>query len=323
MKKNNIFRANGASIRKAAAILKKGGVVAFPTETVYGLGACVFNPKAAARIFEIKKRPYFDPLIVHIAQKKQLSLLAAELPSKVKKIADKFWPGSLTLVFEKKKSVPDIVTAGLNTVAVRMPDCKIALKLIELAGQPIAAPSANSFSRTSPVRAQHVRNQLKDGPDMILDGGKTRKGLESTIVKFEKGKFYVLRQGAVPVEEIEKNTGLKILKPADSKIQAPGMLKKHYAPKATVIAVKNEKEAKDLNAAYIAFKDRPQKKFKMVKILSSKGCLEEAAANLFDFFHDLEKKKAGKIYIEKAPARGLGLAINDRIKRAAAEAGGE
>lgn len=318
MKKTNVVKANKSSILKAAKILRNGGVVSFPTETVYGLGACVFNPKAVARIFEIKKRPAFDPLIVHIAQKKQLYLLAEKLPKKIIKIADKFWPGPLTLIFEKKKSVPDIVTAGLKTVAVRMPDCEIATKLIKLAGQPIAAPSANSFSRTSPVRAEHVRKQLKDGPDMILDGGKTRKGIESTIVKFEKGNLYVLRQGAVTVEDIEKKTGFKILKSANSKILSPGMLKKHYSPKAKVIVVKNEREAQDNNAAYVAFKNAPKKKFKIVKVLSLKGCLEEAASNLFDFFHELEKKRIGKIYIEKAPCTGLGLAINDRIKRAAA-----
>ncbi|NLI09222.1 MAG: threonylcarbamoyl-AMP synthase [Elusimicrobia bacterium] len=315
------MKVSNKSLKTAAKILKKGGVVAFPTETVYGLGACAFDSKAAAKIFKIKKRPFFDPLIVHICDKSQLSILSLEIPPKVKRLTDLFWPGPLTLILKKKESVPDIVTAGLNTVAVRMPSCQISLKLIKEAGFPIAAPSANLFSRISPVRASHVKNQLKNGPDLILDGGKTLKGLESTIIKFEKGKFYILREGALPSDKIEKKAKIKLIKPKQAKITAPGMLKKHYSPKAEVIIVKGEKEAGDLRAAYIAFKKLPLKNFKYKKVLSSKGCLEEAAANLFDFFHETEKMKIKKIYVEKVPHKGLGKAINDRIIRAAAKEG--
>lgn len=318
MRKNNLLKATSGAIEKGAEILKKGGIVAFPTETVYGLGADAFNSRAAAKIFEIKKRPHFDPLIVHIAAINQLSLLAEHVPQEVKKLIKVFWPGPLTLVLKKRKEVPDIVTGGLDTVAVRMPDCEIASALIKKAGTPVAAPSANRFSRISPVRAEHVLKQLGDGPDLILDGGKTIHGLESTIVSFEKGKFFLLRAGALSLEEIKRKTGIIIHKAAKRKISAPGQLKKHYAPKAKLIIVKNEKMADEASAAYIAFKKKPYKKYRSVMVLSSSGDLREAAANLFDFLHKLENKKVRVIYIEKAPSGGLGLAINDRIKRAAA-----
>ncbi|GAB4030561.1 MAG: L-threonylcarbamoyladenylate synthase [Elusimicrobiota bacterium] len=292
--------------------------MAFPTETVYGLGADAFNAKAAAKIFEIKRRPSFDPLIVHIAKADQLFFLAEHVPQEVKKLINTFWPGPLTLVLKKRKEVPDIVTGGLPTVAVRMPDCEIASMLIKKTGTPIAAPSANRFSRISPVRAEHVKAQLGNGPDLIIDGGKTKHGLESTIVSFEKGKFFLLRAGAISPEEIREKTGIKLCKTSTGKVSAPGQLKKHYAPKAKLIIVKNEKMAPELSAAYIAFRKKPSKKYRAVLTLSPSGDLREAAANLFDFFHNLENKKIRLIYIEKVPSRGLGLAINDRIKRAAA-----
>ncbi len=316
MKKSNILKASPKSILKAAKILKSGGVVAFPTETVYGLGANAFNSEAVAKIFEIKERPNFDPLIVHVSKKNQLSLIAESIPKKVKKLIDKFWPGPLTIILKKKKKLPDIVTGGLDTVAVRMPSSKIALELIKKSGCPIAAPSANKFSRVSPVRASHVVNQLGRGPDLIIDGGKTIHGVESTIIAFEKGVFYLLRPGAIGLEEIEEKTGFKVKVKKTGKLQAPGQLKKHYAPKAN-LSIINGGEKIDANSAYIAFKKRPYCKCKVVKILSPKGDLKEAAANLFDFFHFIERSKIKKIYIEKVPHIGLGLAINDRIMRAA------
>lgn len=315
-----LVKATEKNIQKAAQIIKNGGVVAFPTETVYGLGADVFNKKAVAKIFEIKKRPDFDPLIVHICDIKQLKLLCSHIPLVIKKITKLFWPGPLTVILPKKKSVPDIVTAGLKTVAVRMPENKIALKLIKLANTPIAAPSANLFSRLSPIKAEHVVNQLNGKPDLILDGGKTKIGLESTIIKYENGKLYLLRPGGLEKEKIENKIGVKIELLKNDIMEAPGQFKKHYSPKIKTIMVKDPSMIKsDMQALYIAFKKPPNKKFKKIKILSSKGDLEEAATNLFDFLHYAENLKIKRIYIETVPEKGLGLAINDRIKRAAAD----
>jgi L-threonylcarbamoyladenylate synthase len=316
--RNKIVKANIKNIKKAARLINKGGVVAFPTETVYGLGADAFNAKAVAKIFEIKERPRFDPLITHICEKKQLYLLTKNINEKLKKLIEIFWPGPLTIIVEKKESVPDIVSAGLKTVAIRMPANEIALKLIKISNTPIAAPSANKFSRLSPTRAEHVYSQLKNKPDLILDGGKTIYGLESTIVKFENGKFYLLRAGAISPQEIKEKTGIRLIKNSSEKISAPGQLKKHYSPKARLFIVKNENEAKEKNAAYLAFYKKPKKKYKLVKILSAKKDLSEAASNLFDFLHSIENKNIKCIYIEKVPNKNIGIAINDRIERAAA-----
>jgi len=315
----NILKATDKNIEKAARIIKNGGIVVFPTETVYGLGADVFNKKAIAKIFEIKERPHFDPLIVHIADKKQLKILSYKIPKKVEKLSEIFWPGPLTIVINKRKSVHDIVTAGLKTVAIRMPANKIALKLIKKAGVPIAAPSANKFTRISPTKAIHVYKQLGNLPDIILDGGKTKIGIESTILKYENGKFYLLRLGGLPIEEIEKKAKIKIYKQKNNNIESPGQFKKHYAPqKETIIVKENQPIKSDLKAAYIGFRKLPLQKFAIEKILSKNGDLKEASANLFDYLHIAENsKKVKKIYIEMAPEIGLGKAINDRIKRAA------
>ncbi|PIS47810.1 MAG: threonylcarbamoyl-AMP synthase [Elusimicrobia bacterium CG08_land_8_20_14_0_20_51_18] len=316
-KTKKILKATAKNIRLAAKLLKDGGVVAFPTETVYGLGASVFDGKAAARIFEIKKRPRFDPLIVHICEKKQLRLLAQTVPPAAEKLIREFWPGPLTLVLTKKAAVPDIVTAGLNTVAVRMPENKIALKLIKASGTPLAAPSANLFSRLSPTRAGHVYSQLKEGPDLILDGGKTRIGLESTILKYERGTFRLLRAGGLETEKIEKISGRKLLRGKKRGVEAPGQSKKHYSPKAELLIVTGPgKAVRKGKTAYLAFSARPGKKFDYTRVLSPSGDLREAAANLFDFLHGAEARGIKTVYAEKPPLEGLGLAIMDRLKRA-------
>src|SRR4030043_2157115 len=195
------------SIRQAAGLIKKGGLVAFPTETVYGLGANAFNPIAVARIFEVKKRPHFDPLIVHVASQGDLDKLGSEIPSDAKKVMKQFWPGPLTIVLLKKEEVPEIVTSGLPTVAVRMPRHPMTLSLIELAGSPIVGPSANPFGYLSPTTAEHVRDQLGDQIDFILDGGSCEVGVESTIVSFFEKEPMLLRPGGVPLEEIEPIIG--------------------------------------------------------------------------------------------------------------------
>ncbi|HAH32356.1 MAG TPA: threonylcarbamoyl-AMP synthase [Elusimicrobia bacterium] len=313
-----IVKATPANIRKAAAAIRRGGVVAFPTETVYGLGADAFNPEACARIFEIKKRPRFDPLIVHACDARMAKELFLKIPEPALKLMRKFWPGPLTLVLPKAATVPDIVTAGLGTVAVRVPAHPAALKLIKLSKGPIAAPSANLFGRLSPTTASHVKKQLGNGPDIILDSGKTSVGVESTIITFMGGKPVLLRAGGIAVEEIEATVG-KLFIPAKNsqKLSAPGGFKKHYAPAVKLKLVNTEKGAiPGPRAAYLAFSKPPFGKYKKVEILSSKGDLREAAANLFKCLHSLEGKGIRVIYAERVPGHGLGRAIMDRLKRA-------
>jgi L-threonylcarbamoyladenylate synthase len=189
------------NIAKAAQIIKDGGIVAFPTETVYGLGADVFNTKAIEKIFNIKERPFFDPLIVHISEIKQLELLVKKVDERVLKLAEKFWPGPLTIVTEKNKNVPDLVTANLPTVAVRMPNHRAALQLIQQAGTPIAAPSANKFGMLSPTNARHVLKQLKN-IDFIIDDGNTEVGIESTVISLNKEGFKLLRPGVISQQDL-------------------------------------------------------------------------------------------------------------------------
>lgn len=228
-------------IQKAAKIIKNGGLVAFPTETVYGLGANVFNTNALKKIFKAKCRPFDDPLIVHIADKNDIFKLAKRIPNKTLKLINKFWPGPLTIIVEKSKLVPKIVTAGLKTVAIRMPNNKIALEIIKQSGVPIAAPSANSFSKPSPTSARHVFNDLKNKIPLIIDGGETQIGLESTIVSLSKRHPIILRPGKITSQEIAKIFGkIEIFSGATNKALAPGMKYKHYAPNAHVVLVKSK-----------------------------------------------------------------------------------
>jgi L-threonylcarbamoyladenylate synthase len=314
-----LIKATPRNIRKAAASIKAGGVVAFPTETVYGLGADGFNPVACARIFEIKGRPRFDPLILHAASTRQALRLFKRVPAPALRLMKKFWPGPLTLVLPKSAAVPDIVTAGLATVAVRVPAHPQARALIKAAGCPIAAPSANRFGRLSPTTAAHVVKQLGAGPDIILDGGKTRIGVESTIVTFIKGRPVLLRPGGLPLEEIEKVSGKAARAPdaGQRAPAAPGCLKKHYAPAARLKLISPALAARPgRSAAYLAFSKRPAGSFLAVEVLSARGELREAAAGLFSALHRLENSGAKTIYAEKVPPHGLGRAIMDRLRRA-------
>lgn len=313
------LRADARGLKRAAAVLRRGGLAAFPTETVYGLGASAFDPAAAARIFEAKGRPHFDPLIVHISDLRQLRTVAAEVPPAAARLARAFWPGPLTLVLKKRRTVPDIVTSGLPTVAVRMPAHPAAAALIELAG-PLAAPSANRFGRLSPTTAQHVLAQLGSRGVTVVDGGPARHGIESTIVAFEKGRPVILRRGALPDSEIAAACGLRKVRlaRAGAKVMAPGQLRTHYAPSVPLKLIKPGSAADPRGAAYLAFRRRPEGKFRRVEVLSPRGDLREAAANLFSALHRLEASGSSAIYAERVPARGLGLAIMDRLRRAAA-----
>lgn len=302
------------AIRRAAAILRRGGVVAFPTETVYGLGADALNPEAVARLFEIKRRPRFDPLIVHVADPRHLSKYARADDPRVAPLVRDFWPGPLTLVLPRRPIVPDIVTAGLDTVAVRMPDHPVALRLIRAARVPVAAPSANPFGYVSPTTAEHVREQLGDAADMILDGGPCRVGVESTVLSLAGRRPALLRPGGVSVEEIEKRIG-PVKRGGSKRIESPGQLLQHYATRTPMrrLGARRPKGRVGL----LAFR-RSRPGFEAVEVLSASGDLREAAARLFSAMRSLDGRGLDAIVYEPVPEKGLGRAIMDRLRRASA-----
>ena len=308
-------------MREAAALIKAGGIVAFPTETVYGLGASAFNPLAVARIFEAKERPLFDPLIVHISDLYQMSLLASHIDKRAGRLAGRFWPGPLTLILPKHDSVPDIVTAGLDTVAIRMPDHLIALDLITRSGSPIAAPSANRFGYLSPTRAAHVLEQLGDRVDMIIDGGDCAVGIESTIISLVGDKNIVLRPGGVPAEDIEALIGPVETRAETAKNpEAPGQLPHHYSPSVPVELADDIRQIDFTrpDAGFLLFQDPgfsvPDAR---TEILSKNGDLKEASANLFSALHRLDGMNIQVIIAESVPETSLGVAIMDRLRKAA------
>jgi len=312
---------NAEAVHEAAEILRKGEIVAFPTETVYGLGANAFNPIAVARIFEVKRRPHFDPLIVHVASQGDLDKLVNEIPSDAKKVVEQFWPGPLTIVLLKKEDVPEIVTSGLSTVAVRMPRHPMALSLIKEAGFPIVGPSANPFGYLSPTTAEHVRDQLGNQIDFILDGGPCEVGVESTIISFSGTKPKLLRPGGVPLEEIESIIGQVEIHPrVEDKPLAPGMLPRHYAPRTPILLDWEDKNFdfnRDKKIGLLVFQEpRWSFKFHHIEVLSKKGDFREAAANLFAAIRRLDELNLDLILAETIPEVGLGRAIMDRLRRA-------
>lgn len=306
-------------IEHAARIISDGGLVAFPTETVYGLGANALNPVAVAKIFEAKERPTFDPLIVHIASLDDLKKLTSELDEKVMFLAERFWPGPLTMVLPKSNLVPDLVTSDLPTVGIRMPDHPVALELIRRAGCPIAAPSANKFGQLSPTTAAHVRKQLPH-IDYILDGGKTAVGIESTIVSVEADKCVVLRPGRITPEEIRAALpGVEVeSKALNDKIVAPGLLKSHYSPKKPLFILSNETQLPDHSGLILhSNAETPLNAARIVRTSENKSLLE-VASGLFAALHTLEDDpEISQIWIEAVPETGLGIAIMDRMKKAA------
>ena len=308
-----------SEIQKASRIIQDGGLVAFPTETVYGLGADATNPLAVARIFEAKNRPHFDPLIVHVADLRQAEILALKFPDQAFKLADLFWPGPLTLVLPKAKSIPDIVTSGLPHVALRVPNHPLALELIRESGRPIAAPSANAFGQVSPTTAHHVRQSLGDRVDMILDGGPCSVGVESTVVSFTGSSPVILRPGGLSLEEIEAVIGPVIVGiSASGAPQAPGQLERHYAPRTpmTLLAKMPELDKNKKTGLLSLGPPSDLSPFKAIEILSSNGDLREAAANLFAALRRLDEQGLDLIIALKVPEEGLGRAINDRLTRA-------
>jgi L-threonylcarbamoyladenylate synthase len=325
-----VLPATPEALSRAADALRAGGLVAFPTETVYGLGARAHDSAALARIFEAKRRPFFDPLILHVADMAQFeSLIAPEArrDGRALLLAERFWPGPLTLVLPKAADVPEIATSGLPTVAVRMPAHPVALDLIRAAGFPVAAPSANPFGRLSPTTAAHVRAHFEAGIELILDGGPCAVGVESSIVSLAGETPTLLRAGGVPREAIEAAIGPVALgMAAADKPLAPGQLSGHYAPKTPlrIIAGEAVSASPGKRVGYLAFRRPPamaQAALAAVEILSPSGDLREAAANLFACLHRLDAGRLDLIFAEAVPETGLGMAILDRLRKAAAGSG--
>jgi L-threonylcarbamoyladenylate synthase len=306
------------ALETAAEIIRKGGVVAFPTETVYGLGANALDPMAVARIFEIKERPAFDPLIVHIADIGQLKLLSTSEDPRIGALANAFWPGPLTLVLPKTDIVPDIVTSGLPTVGIRMPDHPVARALILESGCPLAAPSANKFGRLSPTEAKHVERNLP-GVDYILEGGMARVGLESTIIRLEADGFQILRPGGITREQLlevlpESGRALREGSP-----EAPGMLPAHYSPSKPFYLYGPGilERIPAARTGFIGFRGAHPAAFRESRTLSPTGDLREYATRIFAAMHELEASGVDYIIAEPVPEEGIGIAIMDRLRKAA------
>jgi L-threonylcarbamoyladenylate synthase len=311
----------GKDLHRAKEILESGNVVGIPTETVYGLAANALNGQAVARIFEVKRRPSFDPLIIHVRDLQQASLYVTEVPPLAFQLANKFWPGPLTLVLDKKAVIPDLVTSGMNTVAVRCPDHELTRSLLGLIDFPLAAPSANPFGYVSPTTARHVDDQLGNDVSYILDGGPCTVGIESTIVGFENDRPVVYRIGGLKIEEIENLVGrVKVMTHSTSNPKAPGQLKSHYAPRKKVV-IGRLGELLQLYPAHssgiLSFNKDFNSPYQFV--LSPNGSLNEAAQNLFKALRLLDEMPIDFILAELLPEEGLGRAINDRLRRAAAE----
>lgn len=298
-------------IKRAASIIRDGGLVAFPTETVYGVGADALNPIAVARIFEVKGRPQFYPLIVHIAESSTMQILCPLMDKRVKILIDRFWPGPLTLILPKSSIIPDIVTAGLPTVGVRMPAHPLALKLILEANTPIAGTSANPSGCISPTTSEQVLEYMGDKVDMIIEGGRCKVGIESTILDITKKIPVILREGGIPIEEIETAIG---------KIEVATNTPYHrkYTLKTSIKILKegeiNHSGQKKVGILLFKPSSRPLP-CKVIKILSPSGDLREAAANFFSYLRILDEAGLDIIYVEPLPDTGLGKAIMDRILR--------
>ncbi len=312
---NRLVPADGAGIREAARALAEGRLVAFPTETVYGLGAVVTDDRAVARIFVAKRRPHHNPLIAHAADR-AMAAGFAWLDERAERLADAFWPGPLTLVLPLKTGVPvsPLVTAGLSTVGVRVPAHPVARRLIEETGLPVAAPSANRSGRVSPTTAEHVLRDLGHAVDLVLDAGPCPVGLESTIVDLsEPERARLLRPGGLSRERIEALIGP--LEGVDGgPVRAPGLLGRHYAPRRPLRLGARRVAADE---ALLAFGPEPPAGARITLNLSPRGDLAEAAANLFAMLRRLDEAEVRAIAVMPIPAEGLGEAINDRLRRAA------
>jgi L-threonylcarbamoyladenylate synthase len=314
---------NEENIRLGADIIKRGGLVAFPTETVYGLGGNSLDPRSVAKIFEAKERPNFDPLITHIADFEMLDKVANIGDPKVYKVIEKLWPGALTIIVPKKEIIPDLVTSGLDSMAVRMPDHPTALELIRLSTGAVAAPSANPFGYLSPTRAEHVEASLGDRIDLILDGGLCRVGVESTVLDMTRSVPTVLRPGGIAVETLREILGdVNVLDRTSKTPKAPGQLPMHYSPRKPLHIVDSAEDVprEPLSrgrVGFLSFKGEGDlKRFSLCETLSATGDYLEAASHLFAALHRLDQADTDVIYAERVPAEGLGAAVMDRIYKA-------
>lgn len=326
-----------AKIRLAAKLLEKGKLVAFPTETVYGLGANAFDESAVKKIFEAKGRPLDNPIIVHIYSIEQLYGLAKKVPKKALMLAKRFWPGPLTMILQKKACIPNAVTAGLNTVAVRMPSHKVARLLCREAKLPIAAPSANLSGRPSPTNAKHVIEDFKGKIACIIDAGNTNIGLESTVVDLTPKRATLLRPGGITAEQLSKvlpELRVHAVARAKEKVsvaKSPGTKYRHYAPKAELILVEGAKEKaiekatklakhfaekKKVALLILASKKKPQLKGVIVKQLYQKNSI---AKRLFALLRELDARNVDIIIVNAIDEKELGLAIMNRLRRASSE----
>lgn len=307
---------------KACEVLKNEELIGLPTETVYGLAGNAYSEIALKKIFILKNRPFYNPLILHIKSVHYLNKVAKNIPETAIKLAKEFWPGPLTLVLEKQNHISDLVTASKDTVAVRVPNHPVALELLNKLDFPIAAPSANPFGSISPTNASHVNDYFGNDLEIILDGGMCSEGIESTIIGFENNEPVLYRNGSISVEEIIKITGkISILNNNDNNPKAPGMLSRHYAPNTDTYLTS------DVNTLIHLF---PNKKIGLllfkndfnemnnyfVEILSKEGNLKEAARNLYAALHRLDRSNLDLIIAERLPDLGLGKSINDRLERA-------
>jgi L-threonylcarbamoyladenylate synthase len=316
----------GKDIELAKSFLEKGELVGIPTETVYGLAGNALDPEAVALIFETKNRPSFDPLILHTSSLERVNDFVLEFPEKLNFLAEKFWPGPLTLLLPRKPLVPDLVTSGLDRVAVRVPQHALTLELLENLSFPLAAPSANPFGYISPTSPAHVDAQLGDKIPYILDGGPCAVGLESTIVGMEDDEVTIYRLGGLEISGIERVVGqVKIKDHSSSNPAAPGQLASHYAPRKPFLLgdlrqLISEFSANSREFAVLSFSDSFSEVDRSKQVaLSLSGDLHEAAKNLFSAMRHLDETSADVILAELMPESGLGRAINDRLRRAAAQ----
>jgi L-threonylcarbamoyladenylate synthase len=323
------------STDRAAAVelLRKGDLVALPTETVYGLAANALSPIAVVKIFEAKERSRFDPLIVHLPNRDWLGRIV-DVPAGdrqlIGKLADKFWPGPLTLVLPKREIVPEIVTAGLDTVAVRLSAHPVFAEIVGELDEPLAAPSANRFGRVSPTTAQHVLDELEGRIPLIVDAGPTEHGIESTIVAIRDGRIAILRRGPITHEQLSEFADI-VSVTGTQRISAPGQLPSHYRPTTPLRLIDNAEAfhpRKDQRVGLLAWsgafpkptspqpETRCLEAFAAVRNLSDRGDLREAATNLFRYLHELDALGLDLIVAERVPSQGLGAAIMDRLERA-------
>jgi len=310
-------------INLAIMALQNDDIIGLPTETVYGLAGNIYSEKAIKKIFETKKRPFFNPLIVHIKNIDYLDVVAQNIPPKAYLLAQHFWPGPLTLLLDKRADVPNIVTADKSTVAVRIPSHPMALALLQQLNFPLAAPSANPFTSISSTTAQHVKEYFDKELDIILDGGECKKGIESTIVGFTGDDVIIYRLGTITETDLEKIVGeVSIYIGQDDKPIAPGMLIKHYSPKTKTVLLENDVNIQLNNlaikkiGALVFNKKIDDERIVEQEILSKASNLEEAAKNLYAALHRLDKSDLAIILIELLPNKGIGKSINDRLRRA-------